>query len=31
VITHNPEIAELFPRAVSIRDGQIEHDTLATL
>ena len=30
VITHNPEIAELFPRAVSIRDGQIEHDTLAT-
>ena len=29
VITHNPEIAELFPRSVSIRDGQIEHDTLA--
>lgn len=27
VITHNPEIAELFPRSVSIRDGQIEHDT----
>jgi len=30
VITHNPEIAELFPRAVSIRDGQIEHDTMET-
>jgi putative ABC transport system ATP-binding protein len=30
VITHNPEIAELFPRAVSIRDGQIEHDTRPT-
>ena len=29
VITHNPEIAEMFPRSVSIRDGQIEHDTRA--
>jgi putative ABC transport system ATP-binding protein len=27
VITHNPEIADLFPRAVGIRDGQIEYDT----
>ena len=27
VITHNPEIAELFPRAVSIRDGLIESDS----
>lgn len=30
VITHNPEIAELFPRAVGIRDGQIEYDTRRT-
>jgi len=29
VITHNPEIAEQFPRSVAIRDGQIEHDTMA--
>ncbi len=27
VITHNPEIANLFPRAVGIRDGLIEYDT----
>ncbi|MEM7094815.1 MAG: ABC transporter ATP-binding protein [Actinomycetota bacterium] len=27
VITHNPEIAELFPRAIAIRDGRIESDT----
>lgn len=26
VITHNPEIAELFPRSMGIRDGRIEHD-----
>lgn len=26
VITHNNEIADLFPRAVSIRDGRIESD-----
>ena len=29
VITHNPEIAELFPRSVGMRDGRIEHDTAA--
>ena len=27
VITHNPEIAEKFPRSVGLRDGQIEYDT----
>lgn len=27
VITHNPEIAERFPRQVSLRDGQIESDS----
>lgn len=27
VITHNPEIAERFPRVVGLRDGQIEYDT----
>jgi putative ABC transport system ATP-binding protein len=27
VITHNPEIAERFPRIVSLRDGKIENDT----
>ena len=27
VITHNPEIAERFPRQVSLRDGLIEHDS----
>jgi len=27
VITHNPEIAERFPRVVALRDGQIEYDT----
>ena len=26
VITHNPEIADLFPRAIGIRDGRIDHD-----
>ena len=30
VITHNPEIADLFPRSVGIRDGQIEYDTRDT-
>jgi putative ABC transport system ATP-binding protein len=27
VITHNPEIAERFPRQVAMRDGQIERDS----
>jgi len=27
VITHNPEIAERFPRRVSLRDGVVETDT----
>ena len=27
VITHNREIAESFPRAVGLRDGQIEYDS----
>lgn len=27
VITHNPEIAERFPRVVGLRDGMIEYDT----
>ena len=27
VITHNPEIADLFPRAIGVRDGRIEYDT----
>ena len=27
VITHNPEIADLFPRAIGVRDGRIESDT----
>jgi len=27
VITHNPEIAERFPRRVSLRDGVVESDT----
>jgi putative ABC transport system ATP-binding protein len=27
VITHNPEIAEDFPRSVGLRDGRIEYDT----
>jgi len=27
VITHNPEIAERFPRVVALRDGQVEYDT----
>jgi putative ABC transport system ATP-binding protein len=26
VITHNLEVAERFPRRISIRDGRIEHD-----
>jgi len=26
VITHNPEIAERFPRVVALRDGQVEYD-----
>ncbi len=26
VITHNPEIAALFPRSIGIRDGRIEYD-----
>jgi putative ABC transport system ATP-binding protein len=26
VITHNPEIAERFPRVVGLRDGQVEYD-----
>ncbi len=30
VITHNPDIAELFPRSVGIRDGRIDHDNLRT-
>ena len=30
VITHNPDIAALFPRSVGIRDGKIEHDTRTT-
>ena len=30
VITHNPDIADLFPRSVGIRDGQIEYDTRTT-
>ncbi|MEA2000609.1 MAG: ABC transporter ATP-binding protein [Actinomycetota bacterium] len=29
VITHNREIAEAFPRSVSLRDGRIEHDSEA--
>jgi len=29
VITHNSEIAERFPRIVSLRDGQIESDTIS--
>jgi putative ABC transport system ATP-binding protein len=29
VITHNPEIAERFPRRIGIRDGRIEHDATA--
>jgi putative ABC transport system ATP-binding protein len=28
VITHNPEIAERFPRIIRLRDGQIEADTI---
>jgi putative ABC transport system ATP-binding protein len=27
VITHNPEIAERFPRRISLRDGRIESDS----
>ena len=27
VITHNREIADAFPRSVSLRDGRIEHDS----
>ena len=27
VITHNPEIADDFPRSVGLRDGRIEYDT----
>lgn len=27
VITHNLEVADRFPRRISIRDGSIEHDT----
>lgn len=27
VITHNPEIAEAFPRTAGLRDGRIEYDT----
>ena len=30
VITHNPEIAGLFPRSIGIRDGRIEYDTRTT-
>ena len=28
VITHNPEIASHFPRAIGLRDGRIEYDKL---
>jgi putative ABC transport system ATP-binding protein len=31
VITHNPEIAERFPRILSLRDGQVETDTLVSV
>ena len=31
VITHNPEIAERFPRVVAIRDGQVESDTIVSV
>ena len=27
VITHNPEVADRFPRRVGIRDGRVEYDT----
>ena len=27
VITHNPEVADRFPRRIGIRDGRIEYDT----
>ena len=27
VITHNPEIAERFPRVVGLRDGQVDYDS----
>jgi len=30
VITHNPDIAKLFPRSVGIRDGRIDYDTRTT-
>jgi putative ABC transport system ATP-binding protein len=30
VITHNPDIAGLFPRSVGLRDGRIEYDTRTT-
>lgn len=30
VITHNPEIAERFPRVIGLRDGQIEYDRAGT-
>ena len=31
VITHNPEIAERFPRVVALRDGQVESDTIVSV
>jgi putative ABC transport system ATP-binding protein len=27
VITHNPEIAERFPRVIGLRDGKVDYDT----
>ena len=30
VITHNPGIADLFPRSIGIRDGRIDYDTRTT-
>ncbi len=27
VITHNPEVADRFPRRIGIRDGRVEYDT----
>lgn len=29
VITHNPEIANSFPRVISMRDGQVESDSMS--
>ena len=30
VITHNPELADVLPRQVAVRDGEIEHDSAGT-